>query len=310
MLTNRKVLLSMIQQTESPISLIKIQLLMFLTMQKSPTKHYWFIPTEKGPFSLVLEDDAIAMDKKGLLILEYPAQTIRINIGQYTEKMMPQDEDRHLLNTILEEYQTKDDQELLKIAITMNPFYGIHLPSDKLSLLDSHTQSEVGTIQESIKDAPRALYTIGYEKITLDEFILFLLAQGIQTVIDVRETTTSRRREFSKAPLERALTKVTIGYISIPELGIPTEIRNKILKTGNHQDLLRWYRTNEEHKNRKYTSEVANLVSKGNTALMCYEKDHNECHRSIFAQLCKERNPEIPAIVHLRDDEKAMPETV
>ncbi|HHT81373.1 MAG TPA: DUF488 domain-containing protein [Spirochaetales bacterium] len=305
MLHNRKVYLYMVRQARTQISLGKAQLLMFLAMQKSTTKHYHFIPTEEGPFSLVLEDDTIAMLKKGLLTKENQKgpseQALTIKAGLYEEKMMPKDEDKQLMDSILDAYQAKNEKELLKTAIAMKPFYGTHFKETTISKQDNQTQSKIIEIQKTIKDAKRALYTIGYEKISLDEFMLLLLLHGIQTVIDVRETTTSRRREFSKHPLEQAFNKVGLDYISMPEVGIPSEIRNKILKDGDHQDLLVWYSKHVPQKSGEYAKQVATAVKAGNTALMCYEKDPKECHRTPFAQFCKETHPEITNIIHLRD---------
>lgn len=312
MLNNRKAYLHMIRQAETPLSRSKAQLLMFLAMHESNTGHYQFIPTEGGPLSLVLEDDTIAMLKKGLVVETRTAdpskQLLRVSADAYEEAMLPKDEERQLLDRVLGTYQAKEEEELLRLSITRKPFYGIRLPQEKILLLDKRTQSEIAAMQQTLKESERALYTIGYEKISLDEFILRLLLQGVKTVIDVRETTTSRRREFSKNPLQQALKTARIEYISMPEVGIPSEIRTKILAKGDHQDLLVWYREHVMHTSTSYAEEVATLVSRENTALMCYERDPKECHRSLFAQACKERHPEIPTIIHLRDgDEPPLP---
>lgn len=265
---------------------------MFLYMQETNTKHYQFIPTEKGPLSLVLENDTIAMMKKGLLVENEQkgssGQILKIK-ADCEEKMMPKNEDKHLLDEFLATNQTKSELELLKLAVAMKPFYGIHLSDDTLSLLDNHIRSEIAAIQQNIKSDPRSLYTIGYEKISLDAFILFLLIKGIQTVIDVRATTISRRREFSKKSLEEVLIKARIRYLSIPELGIPSEIRNNILENGDHQDLLLWYSTYVTPKSHEYAKQVDDILKQGSIALMCYEKDPNECHRSVFAPGTAER---------------------
>lgn len=310
MLNNRKVYLYMIRQAKTPLPPSKAQLLMFLCMQKSPTKHYQFIPTEEGPVSLVLEGDTIAMLKKALLVENgqkgSSGQILKINAEHYAEKMMPKDEDKQLLEATLEEYQEKSELTLLKIAITMKPFFGIHLCDEKATMLDNQTRSEIVAIQTTIKDSTRALYTIGYEKISLDACIQALLINGIQTVIDVRETTVSRRREFSKKALTEALGKARIAYISIPEIGIPSEVRKKLLEQGDHQDLLLWYRKNVLPKSGAYAKRVNDILKQGNTALLCYEKDPKECHRSVFAQFCRENYPEIPAIIPLRDTEESL----
>lgn len=305
MLNNRKVYLYMVHQANRPLSQGKIQLLMCMCMRQSHTKHYQFIPTEEGPLSLVLESDTLAMLKRKLLAQDDSSeQLLSINADQYEMKMMPKDEDKHLVDATLGEYLEKSEQDLIAIATTMNPFYAIYLPKEKLDMLNSKSRSEIAKIRETIRNSRRALYTIGYEKISLDEFIQILLLHDIQSVIDVRETTISRRREFSKKPLEEGLNRAKIGYLSIPEVGIPSVVRNEILKDGIHQDLLIWYKENVLPKSKEYTKLANSFLQKGNTALMCYEKDPKECHRSLFAQSCKEHHPEIPEIIHLRDSDE------
>ena len=305
MLHRRKALLYLLRQATEPITHDKVQLLMFLFVQQGSSEHYQFIPTGQGPFSLVLEDDIMAMLKKGELTEEEqegsPELILRIRSEHPDEKIIFDEDDSQALDRTLGEYQTMHIGKLLKLAVTMKPLYATHLTKKELSLLDEQTQSEIGRIRKTVQDAKRALYTIGYEKISLDEFMLLLLLHGIQTVIDVRETTTSRRREFSKHPLEQAFIKVGLDYISMPEVGIPSEIRNKILKDGDHQDLLVWYSKHVPQKSGEYAKQVATAVKAGNTALMCYEKDPKECHRTPFAQFCKETHPEITNIIHLRD---------
>ncbi|MBI9095932.1 MAG: DUF488 family protein [Sphaerochaeta sp.] len=72
---------------------------------------------------------------------------------------------------------------------------------------------------------------------------------------------------------------------------------------GDHQDPLDWYRKNVLLKSLEYAKRVNDIFRQSNTALMCYEKNSKECHRSMFAQFCRENYPENPAITHLRDDE-------
>lgn len=57
-----------------------------------------------------------------------------------------------------------------------------------------------------------ALYTIGYEKARLEDFLVTLTASGVANLIDVRDRPISRRPGFSKRQLAAA----------IEEAGMPT----------------------------------------------------------------------------------------
>ena len=63
----------------------------------------------------------------------------------------------------------------------------------------AHRRGEHRTL-ERIQQEPvdAALCTIGYEKRSLDEYIDLLLANGVEVVLDVRETAWSHKPGFSK----------------------------------------------------------------------------------------------------------------
>lgn len=306
MVHRRNYLLYLLEKTHKPISNIKIQLLIFFCMQDNPTNHYQYIPSESGPLSLVLEDDLIALTKKGLLQVDEDS-ILHLSPECKEAAAAVAEEDKAIIDEVLAHFDSLTEDDLLIRSVALKPFYGIHLPEDTLVLLKDETQSQISAIQKDISKAERSLYTIGYEKISLDQFIQDLLLVGVKNVVDVRETTTSRRREFSKNPLELACSKARITYISMPEVGIPSHVRNEILKEGTHQDLLVWYKEHVRSQISEYATEIAHLVSKENTALMCYEHDPLQCHRSLFAQFCLEEQPGIPSLTHLRIPEPEVP---
>lgn len=49
------------------------------------------------------------------------------------------------------------------------------------------------------------IHTLGYQGISLQEYIDLLVSKGINIVIDVREHAWSYKRGFSKSPLSKAL---------------------------------------------------------------------------------------------------------
>ena len=69
------------------------------------------------------------------------------------------------------------------------------------------------------------LFTIGYEKARLADFLATLSGAGIATVIDVRDRPISRRPGFSKRQLEAAIEEAGMRYLSLRALGTPPEGR-------------------------------------------------------------------------------------
>jgi uncharacterized protein (DUF488 family) len=74
--------------------------------------------------------------------------------------------------------------------------------------------------------APK-IYTIGYEGLGLEDFVVRLRRAGVRIVIDVRELPLSRKRGFSKGALAEALATARIRYSHMRSLGCPKPIRDR-----------------------------------------------------------------------------------
>lgn len=147
----------------------------------------------------------------------------------------------------------------------------------------------------------KKLFTIGYEGAALDDFMRALKAAKIDVLLDVRELPISRRKGFSKTALGDALTEAGIGYRHEKQLGSPKTIRHRLREDGNYP---RFFRDFDRHLIEQSTL-LETLVEelKGNVALMCYEKDHKECHRRSVANALAELLGKTP--VHLGVDNHA-----
>lgn len=121
---------------------------------------------------------------------------------------------------------------------------------------------------------------IGYQRSSIDELIERLRDASITTVIDVRELPWSRRAEFSKKRLEERLTREGLRYVHLRAAGNPRENR----KSGaSSAEILARYR---EHLARTsgVLEEILAAAGGEAAALLCYEADASECHRSILLE--------------------------
>ncbi|MDI6640097.1 MAG: DUF488 domain-containing protein [Methanocellales archaeon] len=62
-------------------------------------------------------------------------------------------------------------------------------------------------------------HTIGYGNRRLEDFVSLLRKHGIDTVVDVRRFSISKRAEFKKERLEVELPRSGIRYVPMRELG-------------------------------------------------------------------------------------------
>lgn len=128
------------------------------------------------------------------------------------------------------------------------------------------------------------LTTIGYEAADQADFVATLRRAGISRVIDVRELPISRRKGFTKRALSEALAAEGIAYTHLRGLGDPKEGRD----AARAGDIARFQRLFATHMATDHAQtdlrEAVRLVDEGGACLLCYERDHTACHRSIVAE--------------------------
>lgn len=131
------------------------------------------------------------------------------------------------------------------------------------------------------------VFTLGYEGLDRDRFIALLAAHDIETVVDVRERPLSRKPGFSKNGLAGSLRQSGYAYVHMVDLGCPKPVRDRYRENGNWrrytEDFLKYLQTRQEA-----IAQLSNLVGTSNCALLCYEADHNLCHRSMVANAVRD----------------------
>jgi uncharacterized protein (DUF488 family) len=127
------------------------------------------------------------------------------------------------------------------------------------------------------------LMTIGYEGMTLKDFLDVLRRCRVTMLVDVRELPISRKPGFAKAALSAALVQEGIKYKHLVELGCPRSVRHSYREDGD------WSRYTRKYKAYLDTQETTlnqlwNLMQDERCCLMCFEADFNFCHRTFIAE--------------------------
>jgi len=147
-----------------------------------------------------------------------------------------------------------------------------------------------------------ALFTIGYEGLDISTFVARLEHHRIRALIDVRKNAVSRKKGFSKRAINTALYDAGIHYIHVPELGIPTEQR-KILKTNDmttYQKLFQRYEKEILPNESEALERLRNLLHEHTrVALMCFEANHEFCHRSKVSEAMQRQNSNGMIVEHV-----------
>jgi uncharacterized protein (DUF488 family) len=144
---------------------------------------------------------------------------------------------------------------------------------------------------------PAKLYTVGYEKRTIDGLIADLQAAGVRTLVDVRELPLSRRTGFSKTKLGAALEAAGIAYRHIRALGNPKPFR-QLYMDGNVARGSEAYRQHLHNGSYGALVELSEALTGEDLCLLCVEHEHERCHRSVIVDSLRALQPGL-AVEHL-----------
>ncbi|HSK48847.1 MAG TPA: DUF488 domain-containing protein [Coriobacteriia bacterium] len=144
------------------------------------------------------------------------------------------------------------------------------------------------------------IFTIGYEGWGFDLWADELLANGVQTVVDVRELPLSRRPGWSKRSLAEKLAERGLGYVHMRALGTPAPLRHG-LRDGSlpFHEFAPQFRAMLDDRAEELDA-LLHLARTQTVVLMCWEEDPAKCHRSLVVEALGERADEPLDVVDIR----------
>jgi uncharacterized protein (DUF488 family) len=126
------------------------------------------------------------------------------------------------------------------------------------------------------------IWTIGYQQATSAAVMAALTGAGIEVLADIRYLPLSRRPGFSKSALAACVRAAGIDYRHMKSLGAPAEGR-AAARRGDHAELVRIYDGQLELPEALAAmAELRQLAGEKSVALLCYEREARECHRSLL----------------------------
>jgi uncharacterized protein (DUF488 family) len=139
----------------------------------------------------------------------------------------------------------------------------------------------------------KTLYTIGFTRKTLQQFIERLRAVEVREVIDIRLRNTSQLAGWSKYPDVSYLLTAGFGirYEHRLEFAPTAELLDEYNKTRN------WSAYEPRFKqilsDRRLEREAQTLLMKEGICLLCTEPTADRCHRRLVAEYLKSFRPEL-----------------
>jgi uncharacterized protein (DUF488 family) len=134
------------------------------------------------------------------------------------------------------------------------------------------------------------IVSLGYERRSIDEVLNILASHKVVKLLDIRELPLSRRKGFSKNALSAHLEEAGIQYCHIRAAGNPHRKEKDDIK-----HCLRKYARYLQN-NPAIIETIAAELSKKPVAVLCYEREHRNCHRSILLEALRQHGHPIQVI--------------
>lgn len=131
--------------------------------------------------------------------------------------------------------------------------------------------------------------SVGYERRDVEELIDLLCQHGVEILVDVRLNAISRKRGLSKRRLAETAAEAGISYRHEPDLGNPQDNR-EAFRLGTSEARSRYLRHLRNGALSTY-QEVIQLAQRSRVALLCYEREHSQCHRSCILDAAQQDLP-------------------
>ena len=274
----RKILLALLGKSNNGLEKLRLQKLLFIFNMRKSNPDFHFVPFRYGCYSFQANQDLCTMIKYNMTAAD-DKHWHKSDTHSYFEELTVSD--RALLSQVLAEFENASTREIIRYTYTHYPYYAINsqmaqdiLSVDELAKIDAYRS----------KSSEKALYTIGYEGRSIEEYLNLLIKNGIRVLCDVRRNPISMKFGFSKTQLKSECEKLNIAYFHFPGLGIASEKRQDLSSDSDYQRIFAEYRAGTLQENLHDQVEILTILNEqSRVAITCFEADHEHCHRNQLA---------------------------
>ncbi len=279
MFYRRKIILALLQLLNGKVDKISLQKLLFLFTIRQSKSIYDFIPYKYGSFSYSANADLLTMVNKGYLTESPSCYKSLVTKDYFSELTIDDKED---LSDVVETYGKMTAESLMKLTYRDFPYWAINSVKAQSILTNNEYQKVLKNKPFSNKTI---LFTIGYEGISLEEYLNRLIKNDVKVLVDVRRNPLSMKYGFSKSRLKKCCNSVGIKYMHFPEVGIHSQQRQELNDQKDYDALFSIYRKEQLLQTIETQKEIYNLlIENKRIALTCFEADICQCHRKSLSE--------------------------
>lgn len=281
----RKILLALLQIFGKKLPKIDFQKYLFLLNTNKSEPFFEFIPYKYGCFSFQANQDMSTLTKYNLVkgsdkFWELNDNTNYLNSLKTSDKI--------LLVNLHKKYSRLKGNKLIKYVYENYPYYAIKSTIAKKILAKENYNAVIKNIPDKNE---YTIFSIGYEGKSVEGFTNELIKEDVRVLCDIRKNAFSMKYGFSKKQLKLIVENVGIKYIHISELGINSGKRQQLNTKEDYENLFKDYEENTLPANKIALEELYQVfLSYKRIALMCFESNHNYCHRSRTLKALSELN--------------------
>ena len=279
MFYRRKIILALLQLFDGQLEKIRLQKLLFLFSQCQQKADYDFIPYKYGCYSYSANADLTTMVKKDALIETESSFASNEKIDFFNTL---KESDKKSLLEVKNLYGKMTSTALMKHTYITYPFFAIN----SVKACSILTKEEFEKVNQSKPSKDKTiLFTIGYEGISLEEYLNRLLKNDIKVLVDVRNNPQSMKYGFSKNQLIKYCESLDIKYMHFPEVGIRSEQRQELKTQTDYDKLFDTYKKENLVETKSIQTTILNLLKQyKRIALTCFEANICQCHRKYLAE--------------------------
>ena len=279
MFYRRKIILALLQACDGSLPKISLQKLLFLFANRQVKPSYDFVPYYYGCYSFSANADLTAMVGHGQ-ISEDTTRFTKTGTEDYIKTL--NEKDKKILNDIKSAYGKLTTNALMKFTYLNYQYYAINSKKAKEILTDEQYEKVMGAKPINHQTV---LYTIGYEGISLEEYLNRLIKNDVKVLVDVRNNPISMKYGFSKTQLKTFCASLNIEYLHIPEVGIQSDQRQELKSQADYDSLFERYKNLNLRNTVSLQEKILNILKiNKRIALTCFEANICQCHRKHLAE--------------------------
>lgn len=291
----RKLILGILEEFGGVLNHTNFQKILFLVTKKQEKKSFDFVPYKYGCFSFQANQDLLTLGKYEIVKSTTTAKSSSWELNEKNSNFYStlKKEDQSAIKTVKRETQGFSQKDLVRYTYLHYPFYATKSQITK-EVLSSEEIISVNKQKRNIEKYE--FFTIGYEGISLENYLNKLIINDVRLLCDVRMNAISMKYGFSKSQLKNACESIGIDYLHIPNLGIKSNKRQKLNTMSDYMELFDEYENTtlkNSHKSIEYIFKLIHDYKR--VAITCFEKEVCMCHRGrVLKALIELPNWNIP----------------